>query len=241
MSALGFAEDGPGGIGAGLLKGITRPKPQSGMIRLTSRRGTEITIIRNGDIDRSGGVGGWQQSERYLREDADWWKSYPKPTVSIPGLLDIDAQPAPGSIEQRLNTLYGMGHTHGDAHPPGIRLAGDAPHCTHLTWKLDDIRLGAALYQPEHPSRLRRIEFTLELSKLTLPDPVGPVSVKRTRTHGRRRRRTIHAHRGDTLRAIAVRELGKSNEYKQLRDWNPKLKRVDPDQPLRPGTPIVLR
>jgi hypothetical protein len=219
--------------------GVTAPR--SGMIKLVAATGAQLTLIRNGDIDGSGGVGGWQTSERVLREDADWWKSIPKATRSVPCLLDIDGIGGP-SLERRLEVLYAMGQPVDDDDPPAIRLYGDIdPFARARRWKLDDIHLAAQLFLEDDPAALRRQELTLELSTWAPARGVSRVTVKRTRdSHGKRRRRTIRAHTGDTLRGIAVRQLGSSGDYKLIRSWNPKLKRVDPDAPLRAGTAVVL-
>lgn len=219
--------------------GVTPPR--SGMIKLVSATGASLTLIRNGDLDGGGGVGGWQDSERVLREDADWFKSTPKGTRSVPCLIDLDAIGGP-SLERRLEVLYSMGRPDGDDDPPAIRLYGDIdPIARRLKWKIDDIKLGAELFREEATDELRRQELTLELSTFAEARGVSKVTVRRTRdSKGKRRRRTISAKRGDTLRAIAVRQLGSSGDYKLIREWNPKLKHTDPDAPLRAGTKVVL-
>lgn len=211
------------------------------MVKLVADSGAALTLIRNGDLDISGLVGGWQQSERMLLEDADWWKSSPKGAISAPLMLDIDAVGGP-SLERRLTVLYSMGQPVDEDDPPGLRLFGDVPApLRQLTWKMDDVKLAAALYREEAISELRRLELTVELSTLAVATGVTGVTVKRTRdSKGKRRRRTISARKGDTLRAIAVRQLGSSGDYKKIRDWNPKLKHLDPDAPLRAGTKVVL-
>lgn len=216
--------------------------PRSGMVKLVASNGTSLTLIRNGDITRTGSVGGWQTSERTLREDADWWKSTPKGAYSIPCLLDIDAIGGP-SLERRLDVLYAMGAPTADDDPPEIRLFGLVPAGTgpRWRWKLDDISLGTMLESEAALGTLRRIELTLEMSTFAPGGRVTAATIKRTRdTASSRRRRTLVAKKGDTLRAIAVRQLGSSGDYKLIRSWNPKLARVDPDAPLRAGTKVVL-
>lgn len=234
----------PGYISKRLQIGVVA-NPPSGMVKLVplaSGLGT-VTVIRNGTVDRGGSVGGWQASERVLREDADWWKSIPKGTVSIPCLLDVDAIPDARTIEKRLRALYDMGQPDGQDDPTAIHLYGDVPMCHPPTWvwKLDDIQLGDDLFLEDQPTVLRRQELTLSLSTYSVTRGVTKVTVKRTRDkHDRRRRRTISARKGDTLRAIAVRQLGSSGAYAQIREWNKKLRHTDPDAPLRAGTKIVL-
>lgn len=202
----------------------------------------EVTLILVGPPDRDGSVGGWQTLERPYLPDAAWFKSTPGGTISLPCLLDVDELPG-ASLEDRLDLLYAMGTPLDEGEdPPGLRLYGDVPTARAQTWKLDNISLGARLFRPDAPRLLRRQELTLDLSDLEEITGVEKVRVKRTRGRGgKRRRRTIRVRNGDTLRAIAVRELGSSGAYEQIRKANKKLKRTDPDAPLRVGMEIVLQ
>lgn len=214
--------------------------PASGQVRLYTADAVFVAI-RNGEVDRSGGVGGWQQSARVLRPDADWWKNTPKDIAGIPLMLDIDELPG-APLEQRLTALRSMGQPDESGQPPAVSVDGDAPMCAGIAWKIDDVALGAALYRPDAPTRLRRVELTVQLSSLDEADAVEKVTVKRTRSSAtKRRRRVIHSRQGDTLRAIAVRQLGSSGQYTKIREWNPKLKKIDPDAPLRVNTKVVLK
>lgn len=219
--------------------GVDGPRP--GMVKLAAETGAALTMILTGSPDRGGGVGGWQESERVLRPNSAWWKSRPLSTISLPCMIDIDAIGGP-SVERRLEVLYTMGESHNDDDPPAIRLFGDVPTATTQNWKLDNITLGDRLFQPDNPEELRRQELTIELSELFIADGVSQATVKSTRPAGSsaRRRRTIASKQGDTLRSIAVRQLGSSGEYTKIRSWNPKLAKTDPDAPLRVGTQVVL-
>lgn len=217
--------------------------PRSGMVKLVPSRGSALTLIKADDLDRSGGVGGWQPLERALAPDATWWKATTNGELSLSCLIDIDETGGP-DLERRLDVLYAMGRPAAGAdEPPSIRVIGDVdPDTRRKTWKLDNIRLGKETFRADAPALMRQQALTLELSELVIVDPVALVTVRRTRNAaGQRRRRTIRSRQGDTLRAIAVRQLGSSGQYKQLREWNPRLKRVDPDQPLKVNTQIVLR
>jgi nucleoid-associated protein YgaU len=70
---------------------------------------------------------------------------------------------------------------------------------------------------------------------------ISAVKVRSTRTKGKRKRRTVTTRTHDTLRAVALRELGDSTRWKDLQRWNSKLKRTDPDLPLRQGTHVSIR
>lgn len=236
-----------GALALGARRGVGQPggfpQPPSGMIRVTGPRGLTVVLIVMGDPDRSGGVGGWEQSERMGRVAADWWKMPGKPTASWPLLLDADALPGEKSVDDRLRTLYLLGQKHRDDPPPGVRLSGDVPaQDRRITWKIDDITLGARLYEPGFERALRRVAVTLAVSSLNDVDVLEEVSVRPTRGRGgKRRARQVRATAGDTLRGIAVRELGSSGEWAKLREWNPRLKKVDPDEPLRRGTRVALK
>jgi phage tail protein X len=211
------------------------------MVKLTPETGEPVTLILTGAPERTGSVGGWETSERVLRPDASWWKSRPLGAVSLPCVLDIDALPDTDPIEGTLRTLYLMGHHRGTRDPPGIRLTGDVPHCEGQTWRLDDMHLADRIYRSDR-DRLRQQKLTLDLTELRALRTVGDVDIRRSRKHGRRRRREIRTHRGDTLRSLAVRYLGQQSQWRDIRKWNPGLakRHVDPDERLRRGTKIVL-
>lgn len=220
--------------------GLGGTPPRSGMVRLTASTGARLTLIVMGDPDRSGSVGGWQVSERAVGQETSWWRGTPSGTYSAPCALDLDEVGGP-SIERRLEVLYGMGQPGEDDEPPIIRLSGDAPMCKTQDWKIDDIRLTGRLFRDDDPQALRRQELTLELSTIRVAEGVERVRIRATRENGKRRQRTIAARKGDTLRSIAVRQLGSSSEWQNIRVWNRRLRKIDPDSPLRPGTRIVLK
>jgi hypothetical protein len=209
--------------------------PPSGMVKLVADTGATLTLILLDNPDRTGGVGGWQASERQTRVDADWFKSRTKGALSLPCALDLFGSPGP-SLERRLAVLYRMGQA-GDADaPPAIRLAGDVPRSREQAWKLDDIAQGAQRFRPDDPTKLRYVAVTLSLSELNVAEEIDMVSVRRSRTKsGNRKHRTVTVRQNDTIRIIAVRELGQSGQWVTVRDLNKKLKKVDPDQPLRRG------
>lgn len=224
-------------------KKISKEVP-SGMVGLIPERGSRVErLILNGDIERAGGVGGWQQSERVLRTDADWWKSTPKATLTIPCLLDIEYVRA-DRVETVLQQIYDMGKPSEDDDPTGIKVVGDIPQSAHQVWKIDNITISTVLWQVDHPNLLRRVALSIELSELNRADEIKPVSIKSTRTGGGKRRRRIYpTKRHDTLRGIAVRELGNQRLWHDIKTWNDKkLKHVsDPDQLLRAGIRLVLK
>lgn len=217
--------------------------PGRGRLTLHPSVGEELTFLVVGEPSRTGGAGGWVTIERALLPDVHDFKSTPRVSESWPVMLDIDELPGP-SIEARLARLHRMGTPRAETdEPPRIRISGDiSPLDRSLRWKLDDVNYGRMLFDPDDPDSLRRITMTLEISELEKVDTVSPVKIHRTRrTSGKRRQRTIRTKSGDTLRSIAVRQLGSSTQWRKIREWNKNVKRADPDAPLRPGTRILLK
>lgn len=230
---------GPGSLAGFETPGWTGPI-QSGMLIVSAGR-QSLTMIRNGDVSRAGGVGGWQTVDRPFVKQASWWQATPLRAGQVPVMLDINELPGI-PLEDRLDVLEAMGLPNGASDPPVVRIAGDAPRMTGITWRLDDVAVGAALYQPRNHLRLRRIELVLAFTELERVDDVKTVSVRRTRSSsGTPGTRQIRAHAGDTLRSIAVRELGQSSDYTQIQGWNHAVAKVDPDAPLRTGLVLVLK
>lgn len=215
------------------------PAPQGGQVRLSPSSGNRITAILNTEPDRSGGVGGWQPTDRSQRRPAKWWQGIPDDTMTLDLTLDIDAIPGP-SIEDRLRVLRNMGQPGNDDQPPTIQIDGDVwRDDQNVDWVMSDWHLGARLWNPD--GTLRRQQVTVELERFNELTEIEAVRVHRTRRKRHRRRRTVRTKAHDTLRAVALRELGDARRWQDLRKWNTKLKRVDPDIALRTGTHIVIR
>lgn len=215
--------------------------PRGGMVTLAPSRGSKLTLIVTGAPDRGGGVGGWESSERPARAPAKWWKSQPEDTMSLPLMLDLHAIGGP-SLERRLDVLYAMGRPRDDDEPPTITITGDiAARDKTRPWVMQNITLGDRLWTPT--GELRRQQLTVELAGYQPLESITPVRPGRTRARlaSKRRRREIRSQTGDTLRAIAVRQLGNAGGWREIRQWNPKLRKIDPDERLATGTRVVLR
>lgn len=212
-----------------------------GIVRLDPSRGPSLRLILNAAPERSGGVGGWEETERTARRPTQWWKSLPGETMSLDCTLDLDAIPSGLSIERRLRILKAMGmHDEGDD-PPTIKVTGDIWSADRaLTWVMTNWSFGERLYQPD--GTLRRQAVTIDLARYIDVADIKPLRIKSTRTKGKKRRtRTIVSRKGETLRACALRALGSASRWKDLKKWNKKLKKIDPDLRLRPGTHIKIR
>jgi hypothetical protein len=220
----------------------TQGAPRPGMVRLTPSRGSDLTMILNKEPDRGGGVGGFETVERGLRRPAKWWKSTPDDTMTLDCTIDIDAIGGP-SVERRLRVLRDMGQPGDDVFgPPSITLDGDVWESDKaIEWVMDDWTLGPRLWNGD--GTIRRQQVTVELSRFEDVDEIRAIKVGATRTgkKHRRRRRTTRARGNDTLRAVALRELGDATRWKDLARWNKRLKGTDPDARLRTGTTISIR
>lgn len=216
---------------------LTRPRP--GMVRLVPDTGASpLTLILAGTPDRAGGVGGWASTERALRKPARWYQSTPEDTLALPCLLDLHGIGGP-SLERRLAVLYAMGSPDDSGDPPTVHVVGDVPDDAAKKWVVQNITLGDRLFTST--GVLRRQLVNVELEGWRALPTIKPVAIKRTRSAGHRRTRTYTTRKNDTLRRIAVAQLGQSDAWKSLRSWNPKvLKGVDPDTSLRTGIRLKL-
>lgn len=214
--------------------------PRGGMVTLQPSTGSQLTMILNGAPERGGGVGGWQPSERALRRPGKWWQAYTDDTLSLDCTIDIDAIGGP-SVERRLRVLRNMGLPgDDDSDPPVITVIGDLwEDDQNVRWVMTDMTWGDPLFNTD--GTLRRQQVTVALERFNEITEIAPLRIKSTRSGTKRRRRTVVSKGGDTLRTIALRELGSVGRWADLRKWNAKLKKVDPDARLRPGTHVVVK
>lgn len=210
-----------------------------GRVSFNPSRGSSLTLIVEEPPERGGGVGGWQSSERSGRRPAKWFKAPTDDTYSWKLILDLDATGGP-SIERRLRVLRDMGQAGSEDEPPTIRVLGDLwVEDTSLDWIMQDWALGERVWTPE--GVLQRQHVTVQLERYTPTDEVEAIRIRPTRVGRKPRRRVIEARGNDTLRAIALRELGDPTRWKDLTRWNKPLRRADPDARLRTGTHVTIR
>jgi phage protein U len=214
-----------------------------GKLTLLPSYGAPLTLIVMASPDRAGGVGGWEASERAEQRPGKWWKGQPDDTMSWEFLVDIDMEFAGLSVEKRLSILRLMGVKHaGQDEPPSIKLDGDVtPADASLTWVIEDIQYTDRLYQGD--GTLQQQKVTVTFTRYNAIDEVSAIRIRSTRVKGRKKRHhVIKTKTGDTLRAVAIRELGNGSRWKEIKTWNPKvLKRVNPDVRLRAGTHLTIR
>lgn len=211
-----------------------------GTVTLRPSRGSSLTLILASPPERAGGVAVWAASERRLSRPAKWYQGVADDTMSLDCILDLDHVGGP-AIERRLRVLRDMGQGTADQDPPTITVTGDVwEEDQNINWVLTGWSLGERLWNAD--GSLRRQHVKVDLERFAAVDPVSAVRMKSTRRQGKRRRRVVVTRGTDTLRAVALRELGDPTRWKDLQRWNKtKLRRVDPDARLRTGTHLVVR
>lgn len=215
------------------------PPPRPGMVRLDPSRGSSLTMILNKEPDRGGGVGGFESVDRALRRPAKWFKGIPDDTITLDCTIDIDAIGGP-SVERRLRVLRDMGQPSETEDPPEIRLSGDVwDDDKNIDWVMSNWTMGARLWNSD--GTLRRQQVTVDLERFSELSEIKPIRLRTTRAKNKRKKRTVTSKTGDTLRTLALREMGDGTRWKDLRTWNKALKRTDPDQRLRTGTHVTIR
>lgn len=232
---------GIGNAGNAILGFWSITQPPSGTVEIIPTRGNSVLLLLAEPPDRAGGVGGWQTTERMFQRPARWFQAPPVDTMTISGILDRDEHARGHTIKTRLGWLYDMARAGKQDEPPIVKLWGDiAPYDQRLKWVVQDITLGDRIMSGAGTFVLQHVTVALE-GYDALPR-VAKASVRRTRATGGAapQRRVIRTLKGDTLRTIAVKQLGTSGQYTLLRQWNKQFAQTDPDQPLKPGLLMVL-
>lgn len=215
-----------------------------GTVTLRPTLGPAVTLLLMGPPDRSGGVGGWVGADRAGRTPGKWWQSIPDSGMSLECALDVDELPGI-ALEGRVVQLKAMGlpRPDNDNEPPPLQVSGDVQADDRARWwVLQDLKWGERLFITGGGGLLRRQAVTVDLELWTPIEEVSAARITRTRRAGRKRRRhVVHALVNDTLRTIALRELGNGSRWDDIRKWNPKLRKTDPDLHLRRGTHVVIR
>jgi hypothetical protein len=212
-------------------------------VTLVPDRGSQLTLILTADPDQAMPVGGFERSERLHRQSTSYFKAPSDGQMTLSLAVDTRLVGGP-SIARRLQVLEEMGTRGEEDEPPKLKVISPRlPRVTPRTWVIatGGLKLGA---QVTENGELVRQDFELTLDQYVQGQEIEEVRAGRTRTGatGKRRRRTIKTQKGDTLRAIAVRQLGSAGQWNLIREWNPKtFKTTDPDLPLAAGITVVLR
>jgi len=214
--------------------------PAAGRVLLDPSDGQSLTLVLAGDPDQSIAVGGWQESPRFGRVPATWYRG-PDDGGDLTLSLAVDIRLVGGpDIARRLGVLRAMGRpVRSGGDPPSLRV-----RCVSLPlgtgdWVMQGLQLGGQVVQS---GELVRQDVQVTLSPFVKQAPLERVTMRSTRSKANKRRaRVIQSRPGDTMRAIAVRQLGSSGSWAQIRAWNKRLRKVDPDERLKTGTRVTLR
>lgn len=178
----------------------------------------------------SGGSGGWAERERPRRTDLMEWTRTPPYRLAVPALIE-----APNSdvddIEAAVSALRGLGRVvPGGYQTPVLRLEGPIP-LTDLRWVIEGIEDGPFLRREEDGLLVRQF-FTVsfvEYSDLDLLVTASPAEAAAARaqpptagpaTGQPVAARTYTVRSGDTLSAIAARELGDHRRWQEIATLN---------------------
>jgi hypothetical protein len=216
------------------------PRPQQGLVTLTGEYAGAVTLIVTGTPDYSPSVGGWETVDRFGDAAVSWWKTRPLATLSLPCLLHIDVT---GPVEAALSMLELIGQPRAGRDPSRVKVRGDVPPSAATataTWRLDALKYGERSYRTDNDSLLLWQEVSLDLTQFAEGKVAAAGGLKTRNRAGARNRRVVRARQGDTLRVLALRELGRAGDWKLLRSWNKKLAHTDPDALLALGTKVTV-
>lgn len=233
--------DAPGAPDGRIAAASPPPVDPGGRIVIRSTRAPYTTaaglIIPAGGIPSpQGGVGGWEAVPRPGAPPTHYWAG------GVPVTLDLTVIVVEGyaPVEATLQRLYSFGRrAGGESSPPTLRVFGplfDQHSREAGEWVLQGLSLGDRRFRG---GVLVQQWVTLNLESTVSGAAVPAVAVGRTRREARvQGRRTVKTRAGDTLRAIAVRELGDQAHWRRLADANQQLRKVPPDMVLRTGTVV---
>lgn len=216
------------------------PRPGQGLVTLTGEYAGSVTLIVAGTPDYSPSVGGWETAERFGNAAISWWKTRPLATLSLPCLLHTDVT---GPVEAGMKLLEQIGQPRAGREPSRVKVRGDVPPSAATStslWRLDALKYGERSYRVDNDSLLLWQEVSLDLTQFAEGKVAAAGGLKTRNRAGARNRRVVRARQGDTLRVLALRELGRAGDWKLLRSWNKKLAHTDPDALLALGTKVTV-
>lgn len=213
------------------------PRPASGLVSVIGEQVGTVTLILTGPPEYSPSVGGWENIDRIGSTAASWWKQKPLATISLPCLLHTRVT---GPVEASLAQLEKIGQRVADRDPSRVKLRGDIPPSAAgaAIWRVDAMPYSSREYRSDAEQLLWWQEVTISLTQFSAGTIARAGGLKTRSNSGQRNRRVISTRQGDTLRKIALRELGSSSDWKLLRSWNKKLAKTDPDASLATGVKV---
>lgn len=187
-------------------------------------RGKPLTVELTDRVQVSGGVGGWETSDRPRLTQVMEWAGTPLRTLAVPIGLSGMAD-APGErdtdVETTMTQVEALGRpTKATGQPPVLTVAGPFRHLglryvvVALEWDEDTYIAGA------HGKRLQQFGI-LTLQQYVAADVlVTPTKKARKKTKKGKRARTVTVRAGDTLAKIAARELHAAKRWKEIATLN---------------------
>lgn len=148
------------------------------------------------------------------------------------------------SVERALKDLTSLSRPEpGLRTPGGVWVMGEVPHAYPKLLRLSEPQLGKRRYLSGAPPQpLRYYELEVTLTELVIARATAQATPRRTRDQrGKRRVRVVRTRAGDTLKLLAIAELGNVTRWRDLREWNPAFRKTDPDARLRAGLKVTIR
>lgn len=202
-------------------------------------------VARLGEgIPTLSGYGTWETITRPLRTDALEWQGTPARRLELALLFDGWAEG--NSVEGPCRTLEGLTAARSGGRPPAtVRLRGPVPR-TELTWIVEEIEWGDAIWTGSGPFRGFRLRqaFTVTfaeyhsadaiLRRQKIPKGRGPriVTVKIQRYEDK-------SAAPENIREIARRTLGEAGRWREVTTLAGKHFR-DPGQRLKVGQRVKV-
>lgn len=162
----------------------------------------------------SGGYGGWQELERPRRVALTHWPGTSPVRLTF-GMV-IDGFAVNANVEQFVRELEAMARPYHGGPPPLVRAGGSIPH-REVLWVIESIDWGASVRNRR--GKLVRQAATVALMQYVDAEPLSPAAHHRAR-HGARRRKRHRVAKGETLQAIAGKELGSAKRWKEIAQAN---------------------
>lgn len=196
-------------------------------------------LMGEGPATITGGLGGWQQTERPDAKSLTEWIGQGSVTQSVPVLLN--GLKESNSVQGQANDIIALGrNTEDDEVPPVFRMFG-AVHFSWLTWVLEDIEWTDEVIRDRDTTLLRQ-EVILHVAEFVDPDQIRIKRVRHPFGTGKGGGTNFPGsvyivHKGDTCNKIAAKVYGDRSIGKKIADKN---NIRDPNKELEPGRQIKL-
>jgi len=197
--------------------------------------GAQVTVQLNGDVPTpSGGIAKWRQISRPRRRDVLEFDSEDPLKLAFGIMLEQQG----GEVESLCGRIYGWAARNSFDEPTVVHIAGPVPY-PELDYVITKIDVGDEVRRGPDGQRWRQ-ELRLELTEYQRPDlitqspspaaaataaasaPSSPATtdVLIQAATGGGSSKTYTVRKGDTLSAIAARQLGNANRWQDIANLN---------------------